>query len=265
MVGQGRVDRASGAVHCAAMVFGALVIGDEILVGKRQDKHLAFVIEALTRRGLRLAWCEYLGDDPERLTATLACTFRAGEAVLSFGGIGATPDDHTRQCAAAALGVPLVLHSEAERELRARFGAEITPQRLEMGVFPASAAVIANPVNRVAGLLASGSSLLSRVSADGLADAGVGAAAGTSSLAYAAYPRQSTPLWRRCGGASARPGFRFARPGNRKPRAGRGSPVTSFSQLSSAACFPCGRGLSGVLRSLGPAELRRRWCSCARP
>ncbi len=133
------------------MKFGALVIGDEILVGKRQDKHLPFLIEALAQRGLRLAWCEYLGDDPERLTAALARTFGAGDAVFSFGGIGATPDDHTRQCAAAALGLPLALHPDAERQLRARFGAEITAQRLEMGVFPVGATVIPNPFNRVPG------------------------------------------------------------------------------------------------------------------
>src|SRR3970040_1755098 len=105
------------------MAFGALVVGDEILVGKRQDKHLAFVIQALARRGLRLAWCEYQGDDPDRLTAALRRSFASGDAVFSFGGIGATPDDHTRQCAAAAAGTDIVLHPEAEAEIRARFGA----------------------------------------------------------------------------------------------------------------------------------------------
>ena len=102
---------------------GALVIGDEILVGKRQDKHLSFLIGALARRGLRLAYCEIQGDDPERLTAALRRSFAAGEIVFSFGGIGATPDDHTRECVAAALAVPLKLHPEAEREIRARFPA----------------------------------------------------------------------------------------------------------------------------------------------
>jgi molybdopterin-biosynthesis enzyme MoeA-like protein len=131
--------------------FGALIIGDEILVGKRQDRHLGFFIAALARRGLRLAWCEYSGDDPERLTATLRRTLAAPDAVFSFGGIGATPDDHTRQSAAAALGVPLALHPEAEREIRARFGAEITRERLEMGIFPQGAEIIPNPVNRIPG------------------------------------------------------------------------------------------------------------------
>ncbi len=131
--------------------FGALVIGDEILVGKRQDRHLAFLIEALKRRGLRLAWAQYLRDDPVRVTAVLARSFAGRDIVFSFGGIGATPDDHTRQCAAAALGVPLVLHPEAEREIRARFGAETTPQRLKMGEFPAGAQIIPNPFNRIPG------------------------------------------------------------------------------------------------------------------
>jgi len=131
--------------------FGALVIGDEILVGKRQDKHLAFAIEALARRGLRLAWAEYHGDDPRRLNAALARSFGRGDTVFSFGGIGATPDDHTRQCAAAALGVPLALHPQAEAEIRARFGAEVTPQRLRMGEFPAGCEIIPNPFNRIPG------------------------------------------------------------------------------------------------------------------
>ncbi len=131
--------------------FGAYVIGDEILVGKRQDKHLAFLIGALANRGLRLTWCEYLGDDPQRLTDELRRSFAGDDIVFSFGGIGATPDDHTRQCAAAALGVPLALHPDAEREIRGRFGAETTPQRLEMGVFPFGAEIIPNPVNRIPG------------------------------------------------------------------------------------------------------------------
>ena len=132
-------------------MFGAYIIGDEILVGKRQDKHLSFVIAALAKRGLRLSWALYLGDDPQRLIAALARSLASGDVVFSFGGIGATPDDHTRQCAAAAAGVKLRLHPEAEREIRGRFGAEVTPQRLQMGEFPEGASIIPNPVNRIPG------------------------------------------------------------------------------------------------------------------
>ncbi len=133
------------------MNFGAIVIGDEILSGKRQDKHMPKVIETLGARGLELAWCQYLGDDPALIVATLKRTFAGREPVFSFGGIGATPDDHTRSCAGRAAGVELRLHPDAEVELRARFGAELTPRRLMMGEFPAGSEIIPNPFNRVPG------------------------------------------------------------------------------------------------------------------
>ena len=133
-------------------MFGAFIIGDELLVGKREDKHLAFLIGALARRGLRLGWAHYLGDEPARLTEALRRSLASKDVVFSFGGIGATPDDHTRQCAAAALKVDLVLHPDAEREIRARFpGQEVTRERLQMGEFPRGAAIVPNPVNRIPG------------------------------------------------------------------------------------------------------------------
>lgn len=133
------------------MIFGALIIGDEILLGKRQDKHFPFLVTAMARRGLRLAYCEYLADEPARITAVLRRTFASRDVVFSFGGIGATPDDHTRACAAAAAGARLELHPDAECEIRARFGADTTPNRLAMGEFPAGASIIPNPVNRIPG------------------------------------------------------------------------------------------------------------------
>jgi len=129
---------------------GALIIGDEILSGKRQDKHLAHVIATLGARGLGLDYAQYLGDDRVRLTAVLRESFARGDLVLSFGGIGATPDDHTRQAAAAALGVPLERHPEAVREIEARFGAEAYPSRVLMAEFPAGSRIIPNPYNRIA-------------------------------------------------------------------------------------------------------------------
>lgn len=133
------------------MRFGAIIIGDEIMSGKRRDAHMAQAIKTLGERGLELAWCHYLADDPELITATLERTFASGDVVFSFGGIGATPDDHTRQCAARAAGVALKLHPDAETEIRARFGADITPQRLRMGEFPQGSRIIPNPYNRIPG------------------------------------------------------------------------------------------------------------------
>lgn len=133
------------------MQFGAIIIGDEIMSGKRQDKHMAQVITTLAERGLELAWCLYLADEPKLITTTLKRTLTTDDVVFSFGGIGATPDDHTRQCAAAAAGVTLDLHTDAEAEIRARFGAEVTPQRLAMGEFPVGCRIIPNPYNRIPG------------------------------------------------------------------------------------------------------------------
>jgi molybdopterin-biosynthesis enzyme MoeA-like protein len=136
------------------MNFGAIIIGDEILSGKRQDKHLAKAIATLKERGLQLLWAHYLGDDPDLIVATLKRSFASGDTVFSFGGIGATPDDHTRRCAAVAAGVELELHPDAKAEISARFAGDpkgLTPQRLMMGEFPAGSAIIPNPYNRIPG------------------------------------------------------------------------------------------------------------------
>jgi len=143
---------------------GLIIIGDEILSGKRTDKHLPKVIELLGARGLQLAHADYVGDDPERITQALARAFASGDVVFSCGGIGATPDDHTRQCAARALGVALALHPQAEALIRERMqdvareqGLPYEPERadnvhrLNMGVFPLGAEIIPNPYNKIAG------------------------------------------------------------------------------------------------------------------
>ncbi|MGI4813856.1 MAG: competence/damage-inducible protein A [Janthinobacterium lividum] len=154
------------------MGFGLIIIGDEILSGRRLDKHLTKVIELLGARGLALDWAEYVGDDRQRITATLARTFASSDVVFSTGGIGATPDDHTRQCAAAALGVPLALHPEAGALIINRIKAAAAERkgpdglptgaapdfdlpenrhRLAMAEFPRGASIIPNPYNQIAG------------------------------------------------------------------------------------------------------------------
>ncbi|WP_206996836.1 competence/damage-inducible protein A [Trinickia mobilis] len=147
------------------MAFGVIIIGDEILSGRRTDKHLQKVIELLTARGLSLAWAEYVGDERERITATLRRSFASGDIVFSTGGIGATPDDHTRQCAAAALEVPLELHPEAAELIRERIrdthpagsphpvdlNSPDNLHRLNMGVFPRGASIIPNGYNKIPG------------------------------------------------------------------------------------------------------------------
>lgn len=130
---------------------GIYVIGDEILSGKRQDAHLSKAIEILKARGLQLSWAEYLGDDPARLVASFKRSLATKDIVFSFGGIGATPDDFTRQAAAEAINVPIERHAGAVAEIEAQFGEAAYPKRVLMADFPKGADLIPNPVNRIAG------------------------------------------------------------------------------------------------------------------
>ena len=133
------------------ITFGVYIIGDEILSGKREDKHLAQAIQILKARGLSLSWAEYIGDDSAQLKASFKRSLATDTVVFSFGGIGATPDDFTRQAAAEALAVPIERHKEAVAEIEAQFGDGAYPKRVLMADFPKGAAMIPNPFNRVAG------------------------------------------------------------------------------------------------------------------
>jgi molybdopterin-biosynthesis enzyme MoeA-like protein len=146
------------------MAIGLIIIGDEILSGRRVDQHFPKVVQLLAARGLQLGWAEVLGDDPARITATLKRTFASDDIVFCCGGIGATPDDHTRQAAADALGLPMVMHEQGKLNIQQRIlqmGQESgTPadldsaenqHRLQMAVFAQGAALIPNPYNNVAG------------------------------------------------------------------------------------------------------------------
>jgi len=127
------------------------VVGDEILSGKRQDKHLPKVIELLAARGMALSAAEFLGDDKAQIAAAIARVVARGDLLLSCGGIGATPDDCTRQAAGLAFGRPLERHAEAVELIEAQYGARAYPNRLIMAEFPQGAGLIPNPINRVAG------------------------------------------------------------------------------------------------------------------
>lgn len=202
--------------------FGLIIVGDEILSGKRQDKHLPKVIEMLSTRGLALAWARYVGDDRPRITAALREAFAGGDIVFSCGGIGATPDDHTRQCAAAALGVPLELHPDAKRLIQQRMqdvareqGQPYEPDRpdnvhrLQMGSFPRGAELIPNPYNKIPGFsvgdvhFVPGFPVMAHPMIEGLLDGryaqlhGSGAQTELSVLVFGAMEATLTPLMER--------------------------------------------------------------------
>jgi len=149
--------------------FGLIIVGDEILSGKRVDKHMTKVIELLKDRGLSLSSAQIVGDSPDKITKLLETAFNSEGVFFSCGGIGATPDDHTRQCAAKALGLELQLHPQAELLIRQRMqdlakeaGTQYVADhpdnvhRLNMGVFPVGSELITNPYNKIPGFTCKG-------------------------------------------------------------------------------------------------------------
>lgn len=141
-----------------------VLVGDEILSGRRQDKHMPHLIQLLAERGLQLNGVEIVSDAQDEIAAVLKRSFGTEDIVFCCGGIGATPDDRTRQAAAQALGVPLALHPEAERliaercadnEREGRGSADMSlpenQQRLQMGVFPVGSDIVPNPYNKIPG------------------------------------------------------------------------------------------------------------------
>lgn len=131
--------------------FGLIVIGDEILFGSREDRHLAQFRELLRSRGLDLARFWLLPDDEVSLISHLRFSMACAMPTFVCGGIGATPDDLTRACAAEAANRPLVRHKEAAALIEDQFGEKAYPTRIQMADLPQGAALIPNPHNRIPG------------------------------------------------------------------------------------------------------------------
>lgn len=138
------------------VAFGLIVIGDEVLNGNRNDEHLAKFKRLIGSRGHTLAWHWLLPDDPQVLRDHLRLSFSWAHPVFVCGGIGATPDDHTRACAAAAVGVQLVREPRARALLEARFGDSAYPHRILMADLPAGCDLIPNPINQIPGFSLAG-------------------------------------------------------------------------------------------------------------
>ncbi len=130
---------------------GLILIGDELLSGKRRDAHLANASRLLGERGLGVDWVRIEHDDLDVLTRVFRETLAAGDLAFSYGGIGATPDDVTRPAAAAAADVPLIRHADIVKLLEDRFGENAYPNRIRMAEVPQGAALIPNPPGLIPG------------------------------------------------------------------------------------------------------------------
>ena len=121
-----------------------LIIGDEILSGRTQDKNLATVAKWLNAAGIRLREVRVVPDTMEAIGRAVNEARVAHDYVFTTGGIGPTHDDITVDAVAAALVVPVVMHPRAEAILRAYYGEKITDARLRMARVPQGAELIEN-------------------------------------------------------------------------------------------------------------------------
>lgn len=264
------------------MRFGLVIVGDEILSGKRRDAHLPKVIELLAARGLSLAWARYVGDDRALITEALRHAFASGDVVFSCGGIGATPDDHTRQCAAAALDRDLALHPQARALILERMtdvarerGEPYEPERednvhrLNMGEFPVGAEIISNPYNKIPGFSVGdvhflpGFPVMAHPMIEALLDARYAALHGShrqterSVIVYGAMEASLTPLMEAI--ERGHPGIRvFSLPSVDHPQHGRHIElgVKGAAAAAEAAFAELRDGLSRFGASLGPELVR---------
>jgi molybdenum cofactor synthesis domain-containing protein len=126
---------------------GLLVIGDEILSGRTQDKNVAQIAAWLNRQGIRLGEVRIVPDDEARIAEAVNALRASHDYLFTTGGIGPTHDDITVDSIAAALGVPVIVHPEARRMLEAYYaprGLELTKARLRMARVPEGAELIPN-------------------------------------------------------------------------------------------------------------------------
>ena len=138
------------------MEFGTLIIGDEILSGKRQDKHFEYLKKTLKKYGLSLSWVKYIQDDSKDIIQSIRQSIKSNTIVFSFGGIGATPDDFTRQAAADAFELHLTRNDEAVKLIEEQFGEGAYPKRVLMADIPKCALLIPNEINKIPGFKING-------------------------------------------------------------------------------------------------------------
>lgn len=133
--------------------FYAVIIGSEILNGRREDKHFLYLRDALMQRGHTLFSSCIIKDDHDLIRSTYAMIKNDPNAVMfSFGGIGSTPDDLTRQIASEVFSDgKLVSHEKFYADILERFGNEAFPNRIHMAELPKKSELLPNVINNMSG------------------------------------------------------------------------------------------------------------------
>lgn len=133
--------------------FYAVIIGSEILNARREDRHFHFVRDALLRRGHTLFSSFIIKDDPLLIANTFTMIKNDPYGVMfSFGGIGSTPDDLTRQIASDVFSDgQLIPHEQFTRDIVERFADAAYPHRIHMADLPKNAGLLTNVINNMSG------------------------------------------------------------------------------------------------------------------
>ena len=131
-----------------------LVIGDEILSGRTQDKNVVQVATWLNRQGIRLEEVRIVPDVETRIVSAVNALRSSHDYLFTTGGIGPTHDDITVDSIAAAFGVPVVVHPDARALLEGYYASRggLTDARLRMARVPEGADLIANPTSGAPGV-----------------------------------------------------------------------------------------------------------------
>ena len=135
------------------MNFYSVIIGTELLNGRRKDAHFSFINNELLKRGWEQKASFVIIDEPPFIEDIFRLIKNDPDAVLfSFGGIGSTPDDYTRQCAANVFtDAKMELNQNAADCIITQFGDEAYPHRIDMANLPINAKQLKNVVNNVPG------------------------------------------------------------------------------------------------------------------
>jgi molybdenum cofactor synthesis domain-containing protein len=129
-----------------------IIIGNEILSGRTQDKNLSWLSQRLNEVGVRMVHMRVIPDVEDIIVATVNEVRAQYDYIFTTGGIGPTHDDITSACIAKAFGVKFGRNPEAEKRLRAYYKPEdINEARLRMADIPEGAELIDNPVSTAPG------------------------------------------------------------------------------------------------------------------
>jgi molybdopterin-biosynthesis enzyme MoeA-like protein len=133
---------------------GLIIIGDEILSGRTQDKNVAQIATWLNLQGIRLGEVRIVPDVTESIVGAVNALRTAHDYLFTTGGIGPTHDDITVDAIAAALGVGVIVHPEAQAILQAYYETRggLNEARLRMARVPDGADLIRNQVSGAPGI-----------------------------------------------------------------------------------------------------------------